>query len=131
GEIIALGVVAVVGLVFFLIWELNEKHPIVDLSLFRSRNFFGGVLAISLGSGAFFGNVVILPLWLQTQLGYTAVLAGMAMAPVGVFAIVIAPIVGRNLHRVDARMLATGGFLVFALVLYMRSLFTSGLDNWS
>jgi len=131
GQIIALAVVAVVGLVFFLIWERNEKHPIVDLSLFRNRNFTGGVIALSLGYGAFFGNIVILPLWLQTQIGYTATAAGLAMAPVGLFAILLSPFVGRNIHRMDARILATCGFLIFALVLYMRSLFTSSVDNWS
>ncbi|CAA0080395.1 Multidrug export protein EmrB [Zhongshania aliphaticivorans] len=131
GQIIALAVIAVVGLVFFLIWERNEKHPIVDLSLFRNRNFTGSVIALSLGYGAFFGTVVILPLWLQTQIAYTATLAGLAMAPVGLFAIIFAPIVGRNLHRVDARKVATCGFLIFALVLFMRSQFTSGVDRWA
>lgn len=131
GQIIGLAIVAVVGLVFFLIWERHEKHPIVDLSLLRNRNFTGGVIALSLGYGAFFGNIVILPLWLQTQISYTATQAGLAMAPVGLFAIMVSPFVGRNIHRFDARILATCGFLIFALVLYMRSLFTSGVDNWS
>ncbi|GAB3113075.1 DHA2 family efflux MFS transporter permease subunit [Aestuariicella hydrocarbonica] len=128
GQIITLAAVAVIGFVGFLIWELNEKHPIVDLTLFRNRNFLGGVTALSLGYGAFFGNVVVLPLWLQTQIGYTATVAGLAMAPVGVFAIVLSPVIGRNLHRVDARLLATAGFLMFAVVLYMRSLFNAGVD---
>lgn len=131
GQIIALATIAVMGFIFFLIWELNEKHPIVDLSLFRNRNFTGGVIALSLGFGAFFANVVILPLWLQTQAGYTATEAGLTMAPVGIFAIILSPIIGKNIHKLDLRMLASFSFIIFALVLYMRSLFTSEVDTWS
>ena len=60
----------------FLIWELTEEHPIVDLSLFRRRNFAVSTVALLLAYGLFFGNVVLLPLWLQQYMGYTATLAG-------------------------------------------------------
>jgi MFS transporter, DHA2 family, multidrug resistance protein len=69
GEIVALAVVALVGFTLFLIWELTDKHPIVDLSLFRRRNFWVSTLAMLLAYGAFFGNVVLLPLWLQQYMG--------------------------------------------------------------
>lgn len=65
GEVVALGVVALVGLIAFVIWELTEVHPVVDLTLFKRRNFWAGVLALSVGYGLFFCNVVLLPLWLQ------------------------------------------------------------------
>jgi len=81
--IIALAVVSGVAFVSWLIWELTEKHPVVDLSLFRSRNFTIGVIGLSLGMTAFFGINVIFPLWLQTVIGYTASWAGYATAPVG------------------------------------------------
>ena len=67
-------VVAVVGFAFFLVWELTEEHPIVDLRLFARRNFLMGTLALSVAYGLFFGNVVLLPLWLQQYMGYTATL---------------------------------------------------------
>ena len=67
-EIIVLAAVAVVGFIYFIIWELGDAHPVVDLSLFKGRNFSAGVVAISVGYGVFFGSLVILPLWLQTQL---------------------------------------------------------------
>ncbi len=76
--IIALGAVAFVGLAFFVAWELTDAHPAVDLRLFRRRNFTVGATALSLGYGVYFGNIVLLPLWLQTQLGYTATWAGLA-----------------------------------------------------
>ncbi|MBL8484893.1 MAG: DHA2 family efflux MFS transporter permease subunit, partial [Rhodocyclaceae bacterium] len=128
GEIVVLALVAATGLAAFLIWELTEKHPVVDLSLFKRRNFWTGTLAISLGYGAFFGNVVLLPLWLQQNMGYTATLAGMILAPVGLFAVLLSPLVGKLVGRVDPRRLATVAFLVFALVLWLRSEFNTQAD---
>ncbi|MBU1360218.1 MAG: DHA2 family efflux MFS transporter permease subunit [Gammaproteobacteria bacterium] len=129
--IIAMAVVAVVGLAFFLIWELTDKHPVVDLSLFARRNFWTGALATAVGYGLFFGNVVILPLWLQKYMGYTATQAGMIMAPVGLFAIVLSPIVGITIGKVDPRRYATFAFLIFAVVLWMRSRFNTDADFWT
>ncbi len=126
--IIGFAVVAVVGLAFFLVWELTDEHPVVDLSLFKRRNFWAGALALSVGYGLFFGNVVLLPLWLQQFMGYTATQAGMVMAPVGLLAIVLSPIVGLTISRVDPRIYASLSFVVFALVLWMRSQFTTQTD---
>ncbi|RYF81019.1 MAG: DHA2 family efflux MFS transporter permease subunit [Comamonadaceae bacterium] len=128
GEIIAMAVVAVVGFAFFLVWELTEKHPVVDLSLFKRRNFWSGALATAVGYGLFFGNVVILPLWLQQYMGYTATQAGMVLAPVGVMAILLSPIVGLTVGKVDPRRYATASFLIFALILWMRSRFNTQAD---
>ncbi len=126
--IIAFAVVAVVGFAFFLIWELTDEHPVVDLSLFKRRNFWSGALALSVGYGVFFGNVVLLPLWLQQFMGYTATQAGMIMAPVGLLAIVLSPIVGLTVNRIDPRIYASISFVIFALVLWMRSHFTMQTD---
>ncbi len=78
-----LAVIAVVGFAVFLVWELTDEHPIVDLSLFRGRNFSVSTVAMLVGYGLYFGNVVLLPLWLQQYMGYTATLAGLVLAPVG------------------------------------------------
>lgn len=131
GEIIALTVVAAVGLIYFVIWELGQDHPVVDLSLFKGRNFSAGVVAISIGYGLFFGSLVIMPLWLQTQLGYTATEAGKVMAPVGVFAIILSPIIGKILPKVDARSIASTAFLCFALVFFLRARFNTDVDTIS
>src|SRR5713101_3319111 len=128
GQIVTLAIVAVVGLTLFVVWELTDKHPVVDLRLFARRNFWTSTLAMSLAYGAFFGNVVLLPLWLQQYMGYTATLAGMVLAPVGVLAILLTPLVGKNVHRVDPRLFATTAFLVFAVVLLMRSWFNTQAD---
>lgn len=126
--IVTMAVVAVVGFAFFIIWELTDKHPVVDLSLFRRRNFWSGAVATAVAYGLFFGNVVLLPLWLQQYMGYTATQAGMVLAPVGALAIVLSPIVGMTVAKVDPRRYATFSFLVFALVLWMRSNFNTQAD---
>ena len=128
GQIVALAIVALVGFVLFLIWELTDRHPVVDLRLFARRNYWTATLAMSLAYGAFFGNVVLLPLWLQQYMGYTATMAGVVLAPVGLLAIVLTPLVGRTVDKVDPRIFATTAFLVFALVLWMRSLFNTQAD---
>jgi DHA2 family multidrug resistance protein len=127
-QIVTLAVVAVVAFAFFLIWELTDKHPVVDLSLFKRRNFWSGALATAVAYGLFFGNVVILPLWLQQWMGYTATQAGMIMAPVGLLAIFFSPVVGLTVGKIDPRRYATFSFLVFALVLWMRSNFNTQAD---
>jgi DHA2 family multidrug resistance protein len=128
GEIIALAVVAVVAFAVFLVWELTEEHPVVDLRLFKRRNFAFGALALSVAYALFFGNVVLMPLWLQQWMGYTATSAGMALAPVGLFAILLTPLVGRKVGQWDPRRMATAAFIVFALVLWLRSQFTVQTD---
>src|SRR5260221_54567 len=127
-EIVLLGVIAVVALAFFIAWELTDDHPVVDLSLFLRRNFWTGALSMSLAYGLFFGNVVLMPLWLQQWMGYTAIQAGMIMAPVGIFAILLSPLVGKKVATVDPRRLVTIAFVVFAVVLWMRSQFNTQAD---
>jgi DHA2 family multidrug resistance protein len=127
-EIVILGLVALIGFAFFLIWELNEAHPVVDLQLFTRRNFWVGTLALSLGYGTFFGNIVLLPLWLQQYMGYTATWAGIIMAPIGLLALILTPLVGKTTQKVDPRIYATIAFVVFAVVLWMRSRFNTSAD---
>lgn len=127
-QIVAMAVVALVGFLFFLVWELTEAHPVVDLSLFKRRNFWSGAVATAVAYGLFFGNVVLLPLWLQQYMGYTATQAGIVLAPVGALAIVLSPIVGLTVGKVDPRRYVTFSFLVFALVLWMRSRFNTQAD---
>jgi DHA2 family multidrug resistance protein len=121
--IVTLGVIALVCLAYFVVWELTDEHPVVDLSLFRKRNFTIGVAAMSFGMFAFFGINVVYPLWLQTVVGYTASWAGLATAPVGILAFLIAPLIGRNIQRLELRSVVTFAFLVFAATSYWFATF--------
>ena len=127
-QIVILAIVAVIGFSLFVAWELTEAHPVVDLRFFTRRNFLIGTLSVSLGYGAFFGNLVLLPLWLQQYMGYTATLAGLALAPVGILAMLLTPLVGKHSQKGDPRILATTAFLIFALVLWLRGGFNPQAD---
>ncbi len=128
GQIVALALVALIGFIVFLIWELGAAQPLVDLALFAQRNFLVGTVALSVAYGVVFGNIVLLPLWLQQTMGYTATWAGLAMAPVGLLAMVLSPWVGKNIGRIDPRHMVTFAFIVFAVVMGMRSRFTPLAD---
>lgn len=122
--IMAEAIIAAVGFVAFIIWELGEKYPIIDLSLFRNRNFSIGVLTFCVGYAVFFGAVVLQPLWMQTWLGYTATWAGLVAAPSGVVAVLLSPFVGKYLDQFDARAFASAALLAFAISYFMRADYT-------
>jgi len=126
--IVALGLVSLVGFAVFVVWEWGDAHPVVDLRLFLQRNFALGTVALSIAFGLFFGNVVLLPLWLQQWMGYTATAAGMALAPVGLFAILLTPLVGKKIAQWDPRSMASFAFVIFALVMWLRAHFTTATD---
>jgi DHA2 family multidrug resistance protein len=117
-------IVAAVAFVAWLIWELNEPYPIVDLTLFRQKNFALATIAFCFGYAIFFGNNLLMPLWLQTNMGYMATWAGLVAAPSGAVAVLITPITARVMSRVDARWTATLSLLAFALSYFMRSNYT-------
>ena len=129
--IVTLGIAAALAFCLFLVWELTEEHPVVDLSLFRNRNFSTGTMAIALAYGAYFGSIVLVPLWLQQFMGYTATDAGLVLAPVGFLALFLTPMVGRTAGKVDPRLYATASLLIFAVVAWMRSRFNTQIDLWT
>ncbi len=128
--IIWLTVLSVVSLVVFVIWELTEKDPIVNLRLFRHRNFRNGTIALVVAYAGFFSIGLLVPLWLQRTLGYTSIWAGMASAPIGVLPILLTPFIGKYATRTDLRMLASGAFIVMSVTSFIRSGFFVGVDYY-
>lgn len=126
-EISVLAVVAVIGFAAFLIWELTEENPIVDLRVFRHRGFAAAATTYAVGFGAFFASIVILPLWLQTNMGYTATWAGYATGIMGILAILSAPLVGRAVQRIDARLIISAGIFGLGLIMVWRLGFNSDM----
>lgn len=122
--IVTLAIIAVVMLSFFIVWELTSPNPIVDLSLFKQRNFRYGVITLSLGIFCFFACTVLLPLWLQTVKGYTATWAGLATAPSGILAFLLSPWIGKRLATADLRLISTMAFIIFAVSLFWLAAFT-------
>ncbi|HVY07205.1 MAG TPA: DHA2 family efflux MFS transporter permease subunit [Burkholderiales bacterium] len=125
-----LAVVAAIGFVAFLIWELTERNPIVDLRVFRHRGFTTAVLALALGFGAIFGMNVLTPLWLQSYMGYTATWAGLATAWSGVLAVAAAPAAGMLIAKTDPRRLIFAGLMWLALVTLWRTFATTDMTYW-
>ena len=116
--IVALAVISTVSISFFVAWEWTDPEPMVDLTLFKIRNFAIGTIALALGYMVFFAGIVIFPLWLQTEQDYTATWAGLATAPIGVVSVFLTPFIGYLLNKVDPRLLVSFGFLVFAAVYF-------------
>jgi len=129
-EICGLAIVAAIGFVVFLIWESAEKHPIVNLRVFRHRGFTAAVLTISLGFGAMFASNVLTPLWLQSYMGYTATWAGFATAWTGVLAVFCAPLAGALLTKIDARRLVSFGLVWLSAILLLRTGATTDMTYW-
>ncbi len=127
--IIGLALTAGLGFIAFMIWELTAEDPIVNLRIFRHRGFTVGAVTLSLTFGAYFASIILIPLWLQTSMGYTATWAGYATAG-GVLAVVMSPIAAQMVAKVDPRILTSGGILWFAAVTFWRSGFTTSIDFW-
>ena len=130
-QITVLAIVSVIGFIAFVLWELTEEHPIVDLSLFKSRNFALGTTVFCLGNGVFMANMLLIPLWLQTQLGYTATWAGLVTAPTGIVAVLLTPAAARAMGRVDARLIASVAFLASAASYFLRAGLTADASFWA
>ncbi len=129
--IVFLALVAAIGFVAFLIWELTDANPVVNLRVFRHRGFTSAVITLSVTFGAFFSSIVLVPLWLQTNMGYTATWTGYVTALSGVLAVVMSPIVPRLMGRFDARALITFGVLWFGGVAFVRSELASNANYWA
>jgi MFS transporter, DHA2 family, multidrug resistance protein len=129
-EIVALGIVAAIGFIAFMIWELHDEHPVVDLRVFRHRGFSASVLTISLAFAAFFGANVLTPQWLQTYMGYTSTSAGLATAWTGIFAMFVAPLAAGLSGKVDPRKLVFGGVLWLGIVCLWRTVATTDMGYW-
>ncbi len=123
--IVALTVISVISIAYFVVWNYYEEYPIVDFSFFTNRNFVFGTIAITLGYLFFFGSAVTLPLWLQTKLNYTPFWAGVAVAPIGIFPVLLSAFVGMYMHRIDLRWLSTTSFFLFSITYFYQTNFTT------
>jgi DHA2 family multidrug resistance protein len=126
--IILFAALAVIGIAYFIVWEWNEDHPILELRLLKNPNLaVANALMLALGA-VLFGTTVLIPQYLQTVMGYTAENAGKVLSPGGFTVMICMPIVGRLVSRVDARYLIAFGFIVlFVALLHMAHIYP-GID---
>jgi MFS transporter, DHA2 family, multidrug resistance protein len=129
-EIRVLAITAVIGFLSFLIWELTEEYPIVDLRVFRHRGFTSCMLVLALAFGAFFGINVLTPQWLVYNMGYTTTWAGLVVAWGGLLSVVFSPVAAKLANRVDPRLLIFIGCFWLGLDVFWRSIATSDMSYW-
>jgi DHA2 family multidrug resistance protein len=114
----SLAVVSAVALAAFLAHELRVEHAVVDLGVFRLRTYATGVFLITMVGFVLYGSLVLLPILLQTLLGYPSLQAGIALSPRGVGSFLAMPLVGLALGRVDARRLLAAGLVGGSVTLF-------------
>lgn len=128
--IVALAITSAISFGVFVIWELTDPHPVVDLRVLRHRSLWVGLIAMAMGYGGMFAMIVLVPLWMQSVLGYTSSQAGHAMALVGIFAVMMAPVAGKLFDKVDMRILITGGMLWLVFISLWRTQWSTEGSFW-
>ncbi|OTG63483.1 DHA2 family efflux MFS transporter permease subunit [Acinetobacter silvestris] len=131
GFICALAVIMVIGFVVFVIWEMTEKHPVVNIHIFKHKGFTIATMSLAFAFGAFFGSIVLIPQWLQYNLGYTATWAGYLTATMGFGSLTMSPIVAKLATKHDPRALASFGLMILGGVTLMRAFWTTDADFMS
>ncbi len=129
--IVGLAIIAAIAFAAFVIWELTDENPVVDLRVFRFRGFSFATIAISLGFGAFFAQVVLTPLWLQQVAGYTATETGRVVAWLGVFAVLLSPVAAGLIGKIDIRISISAGILWMAFISVLRASWNADVDYWT
>src|SRR5438132_13137815 len=111
----------VIGIIAGIIWELREEHPVVDLRMLKDRNFAVATLAMFFLGFVLYASTVLIPQFLQQMMGYTAELAGLALSPGGAVIMVMMPVVGFLVSRVNTKYLIAFGCTISALSLFVMA----------
>jgi DHA2 family multidrug resistance protein len=126
--ILALSIISAVSLIFVIFWEWHHKEPVIDLHLFRERTFATANFLMFMLGFALLSTTLMLPLFMQTLLGYTAERAGMGLSPGGLVVMVLMPLVGFLLSRTDARRLLIFGLTMLSMSLFYMTRFDLAVD---
>ncbi len=126
--IITFTIISAISLMLFVIIELFSKNPIINLRLFKDRTFTTGNILMFFAFFNLFGSIVLLPIYLQTLMGYTSFLAGLVLGPGGIATMFALPIAGRFVEKRNPKIILTLGILICALSTYMMSKFNLHAD---
>lgn len=126
--IVTFAVITVVCLVAVVVWELRQKEPVIDFHILKERNYMLATVSMLVLGFVLYGSTALLPLFLQTLLGYTAMLSGLVLSPGGIAVCICMPLVGLLLRRYEARWLVVFGVIVSATGLYLMSKFSLQVD---
>jgi len=126
--IVVCTVLTVVGLVGAVIWELHTPDPVIDLRLLKDRNFLISTISMFMLGVVLYGTTVLLPIFMQTLLGYNATLSGLVLSPGGIAVMIMMPIVGFLIGKIQARWLVIVGVLITSVSLFHMSQFNLQID---
>jgi DHA2 family multidrug resistance protein len=129
--IVTLMIVTIVFFVIFLIREMMAEHPVVDLRVFKQRTFSAGVVLMTVVGFVLYGSLVLLPIWIQTLLGYPALAAGVALAPRGMGSMLGMPLIGALMPKTDPRRFLAFGLVVGAGTLWQFSTLSLDTGYWN
>ena len=129
--IATLAVISIAALAIMVVYELNVDHPVLDLHVFRLRTYSAGVCLMTVMAVVLYGSLVMLPIMLQTLLGYTALQAGVAMFPRGLGSFITMPIVGAIMMRYDPRKLLGMGIVACAFSLVLLGRMSLDIGYWN
>src|SRR5208283_2487899 len=128
GFIFWMSITAGTALLLFVIVELFSEHPVVDLRIFKNRSFSTGNVVMFFTFFSLFASIVLLPIFLQSLMGYTATLAGLVLGPGGVATLIAMPMAGRLVTKVNPKGLLALGLLICSYSTYLMSKFTLYAD---
>ena len=129
--ILVLTIIAIAAFVLFIFVELYAEHPIVDLRVFLSYSFVSGNIVIFFVIAGLFGSIILLPIYLQSLMGYTASLAGMILGPGGIAVFLVMPIIGWSIRVVNPKLIVAIGIVIIAYANYLMSSFNMSADFMS
>ena len=129
--IVALAITSAIAFLIFVVWELTEDHPVVDLRVLRHRGLSISLAVLAIGFGAYFAGFVIIPQWQQAWLGYTATQAGFSSSFTAIGGLLTAPIVVMLMARYDPRALVSAGIVWLAVIGLTRTFWTSDSGFWT
>jgi DHA2 family multidrug resistance protein len=129
--ITTLTIISCLSLLLFIIVELFTETPVVNLKVFKNLSFSTGNVVMFFAFFNLFGSIVLLPIYLQTLMGYTATKAGLVLGPGGLATLIALPIAGRLVHRISPRIVLGAGILICSYATYLMSNFNLQADFWS
>lgn len=129
--IVVLAITSAVAFLIFVVWELTEDHPVVDLRILRHRGLSVSLVVLSISFGAYFAGFVIVPQWQQAWLGFTATQAGYSSSFSAIAGLLTAPLVVMLMPRLDPRLLVSGGIVWLAVMGLLRTFWATDSDFWT
>ncbi len=129
--VLTLAIVVVIAFALFIIWELTEEHPIVDLRVYRHPGYTIGVSCFTLGFASYYAGIIVIPQWMQLSLGYTATQAGLATCATGLAGAMVAQFPPKLMRLMDPRLVVSGGLLWLGAGTLLRTQWTSQADFWT